>query len=139
MSDRRIIYSTVIGVFIILLVVMMLTWNYDRANPEALAKAQQLISKYQAAGLPTPADAEQVASVLGDDGGAVCEAAGSDIEQGYLKTRLGVGGEFYYRPAIVDAKVLQGMHLIVEVYCPEELSAVEDLQSQLNFDDVVRN
>jgi hypothetical protein len=118
MSSRA-IYWAVGGVLGVLLVVMLATWNYDKANAEAIDKANQLISAYQSAGMQAPKDPERVAKVLGTDGGEVCVAAGSDYLLGYLKTRLGVGGEFYFRPTIVDRRPLEGAAMIVKTYCPE--------------------
>jgi hypothetical protein len=125
MSSRT-IYWAVGGVLSVLLVVMLVTWNYNKANDEALAKANQLVSAYKSAGLPAPKNAEHVAEVLGTDGGEVCVAAGSDYLLGYLKTRLGVGGEFYFRPTIVDRSALAGAALIVKTYCPEKAPRLDD-------------
>lgn len=136
MSERR-IYWIVGGIVAVLLVVMLATWRYNRSSVEANRKAQQLIASYEAAGLRTPSNTRQVARVLGTDGGAVCKLAGSKLQQGYLKTRLGVGGEFYYRPVRVDREVLQGLALIVRVYCPDKLGDVRKLQHGLHFADVV--
>ena len=66
------------------------------------------------------------AKVLGTDGGEVCQVAGSDYLQGYVKTRLGVGGEFYFRPIIVDPRAVEGASLIVQTYCPEKAPRVDE-------------
>lgn len=138
MKNERTLWWVVIGGLVILLVVMVASWNYDRPSDEAEAKAQELIATYEAAGLPTPVDAETVARTLGEDGGSVCVAADSDLLQGYLKTRLGVGGEFYYRPTRVPARTIEGYVLIAKVYCPDALPSVEDLKENLEFGDVLR-
>jgi len=91
-----------------------------------------LISAFEDAGLTPPRSAENVAEVLGTDGGEVCVAASSDYLLGLLKTRLGVGGEFYFRPTIVDSRPLQGAALIVKTYCPEEAPRVEEFINGLN-------
>ena len=124
--SARAIYWTAIGVLAALLVLALLTWNYNKATTEALDKANQLISSYESAGLTPPRSAENVAEVLGTDGGEVCEAASSDYLLGYIKTRLGVGGEFYFRPTIVDTRPLEGAAVIVKTYCPEEAPRVDE-------------
>ena len=124
--SSRVIYWTVGGVFAALLVLALITWNYNKATEEALDKADQLISSYESAGLPPPRSADNVAEVLGTDGGEVCVAASSDYLLGYIKTRLGVGGEFYFRPTIVDRRPLEGAALIVQTYCPEEAPRVNE-------------
>ena len=124
--NSRAIYWAVGGALGVLLVAMLVSWNYDKANAEAVSKANQLISAYQTAGLPGPTNAERVAEVLGTDGGEVCVAADSDYLLGYLKTRLGVGGEFYFRPTIVDRRALAGAALIVQTYCPEKAPRLDE-------------
>jgi hypothetical protein len=123
--SHRAIYWAVGGVLGVLLVVALFTWTYNKATAEAVAKANQVISAYESAGLPTPKSAERVAQVLGNDGGEVCQVAGSDYLQGYVKTRLGVGGEFYFRPIIVDGRALEGAALVVQTYCPEKAPRVD--------------
>lgn len=135
MSNRA-IYWAVGGGLAILLVAALVTWNYDKADDEAVAKANQLISAYEAAGLTPPKSAENVAEVLGTDGGEVCVAASSDYLLGYVKTRLGVGGEFYFRPTIVDRRPLQGAALVVATYCPEEAPRLAEFVESLKSADL---
>jgi hypothetical protein len=135
---ERTIYWIVGGIFGVLLIVMLVAWNYDRQNDEANAKAQELITAYEEAGLRAP-DQDQIARTLGDDGGQVCATVDSELVQGYWKLRLGVGGEYYIRPVRVDGKIRQGLALVVDVYCPEKRPDVEDLFEEWDFDDVVRD
>src|SRR5512134_1462934 len=137
MRDRT-IYWIVAGAFGVLLIVMLVAWNYDRQNDEADAKAQELIAAHEAAGLQAP-DQDQIARVLGDDGGQVCDTADSDLVQGYWKLRLMVGGEAYVRPVRLDERVRQGLSLVVDVYCPEKRPDIEDFFEEWDFDDVVRD
>ena len=129
--SHRAIYWSIAGVLAVLLVAALATWHYNKASAEAITKANQLISSYEAAGLPTPKSPERVAEVLGTDGGEVCEVAESDYLQGYVKTRLGVGGEFYFRPVIVDSKAVEGAALIAKTYCPEEAPRVDEFLAGL--------
>ena len=135
---ERTIYWIVIGGLGVLLIVMLVAWNYDRQNAEADAKAAELISAYEAAGLRAP-DQDQIARTLGDDGGQVCDTADSELVQGYWKLRLGVGGEFYVRPVRLDGKIRQGLSLVVDVYCPEKRPDIEEFFEGWDFDDVVRD
>lgn len=137
MNDRK-IYWIVGTLFGVLLVVMLATWHYNRSSAEARQKAQALVAATQAAGLRVPADPERVARVLGTDGGMVCDIAGNKLQNGYLKTRLGVGGEFYYRPVTIDRRVLEGVNLIVRIYCPDKLGAVQRFENGLKYGNVVR-
>jgi hypothetical protein len=135
---ERTIYWIVAGLFGVLLIVMLVAWNYDRQNEEADAKAQELIAAFEAAGLPTP-DQDQIARTLGDDGGQVCETADSELVQGYWKLRLMIGGEFYVRAAPLDPRIREGLSLVVDVYCPEKRPDIEDFFEDWDFDDVVRD
>ena len=135
---ERTIYWIVAGAFGVLLIVMLVAWNYDRQNEEADAKAQELIAAFEAAGLPTP-DQDQIARTLGDDGGQVCETADSELVQGYWKLRLAVGGEVYQRATRLDGRVREGLLLVVDVYCPEKRPDIEDFFEDWDFDDLVRD
>jgi hypothetical protein len=136
--SHRTIYWIVAGIFGVLLIVMLVSWNYDRQNAEADAKAAELIAAYEQAGLPTP-DQDQIARVLGDDGGQVCETADSKLVQGYWKLRLMVGGEFYVRAVRLDGRIREGLSLIVDVYCPEKRPDIEDFFEDWDFDDTIRD
>jgi hypothetical protein len=135
---ERSIYWIVAGVFGVLLIVMLVAWNYDRQDDEADSKAQELIAAYEDAGLRAP-DADQIARTLGNDGGQVCETADSELVQGYWKLRLMIGGEFYVRPTRLPRSVRDGLSLVVDVYCPEKRPDIEDFFEGWDFDDVVRD
>ena len=104
-------------------------------QPQTVAEPQpQTVAQPQpqtAAGLQ-PLDPKQTAQALGEDGGQVCSLADEGQLLGYLKTRLGVGGEFYYRPVIVKRDVVVGTALVVKVYCPDELSHYDAVVSKLD-------
>lgn len=131
--SHKAIYWTVGGVMAVLLVVMMVTWDYHRDNAEALAKADRLISEFHAEGLATPLTAKQVAAALGDDGGTVCAATSSEAALGNLKTQIQVGGEFYQRPIILPENTFAGMRIIVDVYCPEHAGTVRAFIEDQHF------
>lgn len=131
--SHKAIYATVTGVFAALLVVMLVTFDYDKQNDAADQKAEQLITLYEAFDLPVPAKAEQISRTLGDDGGAVCATAKSASDLNQLKTQLGVGGEFYVRATDIDDSTIAGLVLIVGVYCPDQLDHVLDFVDDLDL------
>ena len=135
---ERTIYWLVAGGLGVLLIVMLITFNYDRQNAEADAKAAELIAVYEEAGLPAP-DVDEIARVLGDDGGAVCETADSELVQGYWKLRLAVGGNVYERPVRLDGRIREGLSSVIDVYCPEKRPDIEDFFEDWEFDDTVRD
>jgi hypothetical protein len=136
--SHRALYWIVGGCAVVLLVIMLATFDYSRSNNEAEAKANQLISKYQAAGLPTPADAKAVARVLGTDAAVICDANSGDLARGLVKLNLSVGGAFYTRPIRADRRVLQGVALIAETYCPDQLQKLQKLAKGQRFANLVR-
>ncbi|MFW0789457.1 hypothetical protein [Gordonia sp. CPCC 205333] len=131
--SHKAIYWTVGAVMTVLLMVMLVTWNYSRDNAAALAKADRLVIAYQAEGLATPMSASQVARVLGEDGGVVCSTAGSKAALGHLKTQIGIGGEFYVRPIILPENTFDGLRLIVGIYCPQNLATVREFIADQHY------
>ena len=126
-------YWIVAGVVVALLAVMLITYDYGKATGAAQAKARQLIASFEQAGLQAPVSAENVAYFLGEDGGIVCAAAGSQQALGALKNEIGVGGTFYTRAVIQDRDVLTGLRLIVQTYCPQHLPTVDVYISSYSF------
>ena len=131
MKGNRTIYWLVAGVLAVLLVVMLITFRYNRSNEEAIAKADQLITAFKDAGLRPPMDAARVASVLGTDGGTVCASVGSGVGRGIAKLHLMVGGNFATRPIINERRVGIGLRLIVQTYCPDKLPDAQQLIDNL--------
>ncbi len=131
--NERTIYWTILGVIGALLIVALISWDYSGPDDEALAKAEELIAAVEAEGRTSPLDAEQVASVLGTDGGIVCQGAGAAHQRGYILAHLAVGGEFYVRPVIVNPRTVAGLRLVVDTYCPEKASDVAALIDSLRF------
>jgi hypothetical protein len=137
--SHRTIYIVVGAVVAVLLVVMLVTYDYGTPDKDE-AKAQELITAFQEAGLPTRLDADQIADLLGDDGGPVCAAA-ADLPdghalRGYVKTRLGVGGEFYFRPTRFDRAAIRKALIVVRTYCPDELDGIRDIVDDLKLNNL---
>jgi hypothetical protein len=137
MKTHRTIYWIVGGLLAVLLVVMLVTWNYNRSNAEAVTKAQQLITAFDKAGLRTPASAEEVARVLGTDGGAVCASVRNGVGLGIAKLNLSVGGAFYTRAVIADKRLATGLVLVVQTYCPEKVPTIQEWVDNQHFGNVV--
>jgi hypothetical protein len=135
--SHRAIYGIVAAVFGVLLVVMLVTYNYNKSSDEALAKAQQLTATLGQAGLPTPKDPAQVAKVFGTDGGSVCASVQDGVALGIAKFNLSVGGEFYRRAVIADRRVAAGILAVVKTYCPDKIPTLQKFLDQ-HFDTVVR-
>jgi hypothetical protein len=135
--SHRAIYGIVAAVMGVLLVVMLLTYKYNKSSEEALAKAQQLTATLGQAGLPTPRDPAKVAAVYGTDGGAVCASVQDGVALGIAKFNLSVGGEFYRRAVIADRRVAAGLLAVVKTYCPDKVPTLQNFLDQ-RFDTLVR-
>jgi hypothetical protein len=133
MKGNRTVYWIVAGALAVLLVVMLITFRYNRSNDEAVAKAQQLITAFDKAGLAAPADPQRVAKVFGTDGGTVCASVGSGVGRGVAKLHLMVGGNFATRPVLNERRVGTGLLLIVQTYCPDELPDAQQFIDNLKF------
>jgi hypothetical protein len=137
--SHRAIYWIVGGVMAVLLAVMLITYNYNRSNDEAIAKAQQLITNLDKAGLRSPKDPAEVARVFGTDGGAVCASVDSGVALGIAKLNLSVGGAFYIRPIIADGRLRTGLLTVVQTYCPEKVPDLQEWLDSQKFETVAPN
>lgn len=135
--SHRALYWSVAAVLGVLLVVMLVSYNYNKSNDEALAKAQQLSATLSQAGLRTPKDTTEVARVFGTDGGAVCASVENGVALGIAKFNLSVGGEFYRRAVVADRKVAAGLLAVVKTYCPEKVPDLQKWVDSQNFDALV--
>ncbi|GID95792.1 hypothetical protein ACFQFC_02290 [Amorphoplanes digitatis] len=135
-TSHRTVYLIFGVAFLLLTGIALLTFHSAEESREADAKADQLISELTAAGARAPSQ-EQIARVLGDDGGAVCANAGEALSRGVLYSQItnGAAGPGQ-RPVIADSKVVQGQLLIMKVYCPDKVAEFQQVVDDLEFDDV---
>jgi hypothetical protein len=134
--ERQVTY-VVLGLFFLGFAVVGLTiFNSNKENQAAIDKAAQLSSELASAGLPVPAS-QQIYNVLGDDGGAVCAAPANALVKSMLYAGLtnGAAGPGQ-RPVIADNKAVQGVGLIIKVYCPEQAQDFQQVIDDLKFADV---
>jgi hypothetical protein len=130
-TSHRVTYLVLGVAFLLLTGVAMFSFLTAHEEQQAGEKAQQLSTELAAAGLRVPAT-DQIARVLGDDGGAVCADPTDALSRGVLYGMLtnGAAGPGQ-RPVIADNKVLTGQLLIVKVYCPQYLDQIQELADDL--------
>jgi hypothetical protein len=133
------VYIVAIICMVALLAVMVVAYRGHEKSTEALQKADQLNKAFVAAGIPA-VDRDQIAGTLGTDGGAVCDTSHSDLGKAALKNGLmngatGPGG----RGVTVARNTLVGEHLIIKLYCPENLTKFDKIVAGLKFADVVKD
>ncbi|RKE20003.1 hypothetical protein [Streptomyces sp. TLI_171] len=138
-SQHRWIYIGAIVVLVGMVVVGLLTFSQQHATNEAYRKADELISKLQSNGYPTP-DRSQIARTLGTDGGAVCADPGSALNRALQRVQLsnGAGGPGQ-RPVIANARTVEAGAIVLSVYCPDRLDDYQDTIEDYKTDDTVKN
>lgn len=129
----------VVGIaFVALLVVGQLLWRGPQKNAEASAKAQQLISAFELAGLQAPSE-QQIVGTRGVDGGPVCKTDFDELVQSNLNTLLANGAaQVGARGVIIDAKLVKGEGIVLGVYCPERLPEYEAFVKNLKTADLIK-
>ncbi|MEU4563833.1 hypothetical protein AB0F72_36110 [Actinoplanes sp. NPDC023936] len=132
-KNNTVLYVTAGVLVMVLVVISLLTFHSAEENAEATAQAEQLREELLAAGIAAP-PADQLAAVLGDDGGAACLDPGDALRRNVLLQQLtnGAAGPGQ-RPVIADAKVVQGQILIMSIYCPDTLAAFRQVVDDLKF------
>lgn len=130
----------IVGVLVVLVVIGLFTYGWMHSNAEADRKADELVQRLEAAGLPVPANHDTITRVLGTDGGAVCDDPGSALRKALLDQQLTNGGSFVgQRPVRASRNVLRGELIVLEVYCPEKVDALQDRIQHYRVDDVSKN
>ena len=136
---NRLMYWIIGGVVVVLIVVGLLTYSAAKNNTEAKQKAQQLEQKFQQAGLPVAASAEDIARSLGTDGGAVCQNPANALGKATLYDMIQNGADFVgRRPVIFDRRLLVGEALILQTYCPEKLKPYQETIDKLKSRNTVK-
>ena len=126
-ESHRTMYIVIGAVVVVLAIVGLFLYDAAQDNQEAQAKAEQLTQAFTRAGLPVPADTDQIVATLGDDGGAVCENPANALGKAILADQLTNGASFVgRRPVIADHRFVAGEALILQVYCPEKLEKYQN-------------
>lgn len=135
-SERSWIFITALVLLGVVTLAGVLAFSRGVDNAQAQNKANELINALTEVGARTP-DPDQVARVLGDDGGATCEDPNDALSRATLLSLLTNGATGPgARPVIADSRVVQGQLLIIEIYCPEELEDFKEFVDDLKTDDV---
>jgi hypothetical protein len=100
-----------------LVVLLLVVFHQARHTATAARKADTLIAAFEQAGLPAPSR-DQVISVLGDDGGAVC-ANPNDALNTAIRNQLGSNGAAGpgQRVGPIASRTVRGEVLVLQTYC----------------------
>lgn len=131
--ERSVIYIITVVVLVALAVIALVTFLSARQEVKAQDKAEQFLASLEENGITTSLTAEQVARVLGDDGGGVCANPNDALSKAVLFDRLSNGAAGPgQRPILAEDRLLEGQLLIIETYCPEELEEFQQFVDELN-------
>jgi nitrogen fixation-related uncharacterized protein len=131
-KDRRVVYIVITVALVLLLIICFVFYRSAQSNQQAQDKANQLIAALQKAGVRVVPSQEQIVSVLGDDGGALCKDPASALRKSILFSQLtnGAAGPGI-RPVIVDSKVFKGQLAAIQIYCPDQLPQFQQMVEKL--------
>ena len=138
-GEDRVTYWIIAVAVGVLMIVGLITYSGQKSSQQAQAQAQQLVTKYEQAGLPVPENLDIVIRTLGDDGGAVCDNPASALGKATLADQITNGADFVgRRPVIIDRDLVIGELLILQTYCPEHLQDYRDKIDDYKTDDTVK-
>jgi Tfp pilus assembly protein FimT len=129
---RSVTYIVATILLVVFAVVALLNFRSARETQQSLAKADQLIAEISAAGGTAPSR-EQIARVLGDDGGAVCANPNEALSRATFQSQLtnGAAGPGI-RPVIAPERVAKGELAVIKIYCPDKLADFQQFIDGLN-------
>lgn len=125
------VYVVIIVVIVALMAAGVAVRRHEKDNREARAKAQELITKLEAAGFKAPAE-DTIVELFGTSGGTFAENPGSGLLQAQLAMQYGNAGPAS-RSVIIDKDLLRAGLIILEVYAPEKLAAYQEFLDGLKF------
>ena len=105
-------------------IAVLATYSPGPSNAAAVTKANRVITLFRVHGLRPPVDRAGVVSLLGNNGGPVCAAPDSALNQSLQDQQLANGAaNVGARPVRVDHRYLAGELLVLQVYCPQKAPA----------------
>ncbi len=129
---RSVIYIVSVILLVLFAVTALVMFRQARETQQSLAKADQLIAEINAAGGTAPSR-EQIARVLGDDGGAVCANPNDALSRATFHSQLTNGATGPgNRPVIANDSVAKGELAIIKIYCPDKLAEFQQYIDDLN-------
>ena len=134
--ERSIIYIITVAVLVVLGAIAVFTFLAAREEARGVDKAEELITSLEDAGVDVTLTAQQIAGVLGDDGGVVCADPNSALSRAALLDRLsnGAGGPGQ-RPILAEDRLVEAGVLIIQTYCPDELEEYQEFIDGLELTD----
>ena len=134
--ERSIIYIITVAVLVVLGAIAVFTFLAAREEARGVDKAEELITSLEDAGVDVTLTAQQIAGVLGDDGGVVCADPNSALSRAALLDRLSNGAAGPgQRPILAEDRLVEAGVLIIQTYCPDELEEYQEFIDGLELTD----
>ncbi len=120
-SERSVLYVVLAVVVTGLSIWALAAFEPQQDTAEARSKAAELAVAFEQAGLRAPSE-DLIVRTLGEDGGTVCTNADNALNRAGLDRQLSNGAALAgVRPVIADRRVVKGVELSIDVYCPDRL------------------
>ncbi|GAA4053230.1 hypothetical protein [Agromyces indicus] len=134
--ERSIIYIITVAVLVVLGAIAVFTFLAAREEARGVDKAEELITSLEDAGVDVTLTAQQIAGVLGDDGGVVCADPNAALSRAALLDRLSNGASGPgQRPILAEDRLVEAGVLIIQTYCPDELEEYQQFIDGLELTD----
>ncbi len=127
------IYIAIAVVVIALMVAGVVVYHEGKQSREAQAKAEEFISKLDAAGLPAPSKAT-VVRLFGVDGGPALQAGQNALSRAQYAWQLQTSGPAT-RPVVLDPRFLRAAEIYLSVYAPGKLPAFKEFVAGLKLEE----
>lgn len=118
------VYITIIVVIVALMVAGAVLYRDQKESEEARAKARELITKLNAAGLKAPSE-DTAVRLFGVDGGPYAQNPDEELLQSQYAWQLGTAGPAS-RPVILDPDFATAAAIFVSVYAPDKLADFQE-------------
>ena len=137
LSEHHWIWIGAGALLLVVTIIAVIVFNYPSDDEVASEKADELIAEFRVNDIYVP-DKDVIVGMFGDDGGAVCDSADSDLGFAGLNQQLANGAaQVGIRPVTVADNVLDGELLVIQIYCPEHEDDFLDYVEDLDFEDVI--
>lgn len=134
-QSHKWVYIVIVVVIVALMVAGVLLYDQEKQSAEARAKAQEFVTKLEAAGLPAPSE-EAAVRLFGTDGGPFIGKPDEDLLHAEYAWWHGTGGAAS-RPLILDPDFVKAAEIFVSVYAPDKMAAFQEFVDGLELEETI--
>jgi len=127
------VYVVIVVVIVALMIAGAALYRDQEQTEEARAKAKELITKLNAAGMKAPSE-EAAVRLFGVDGGPFAQDPDETLLQSQYAWQLGTSGPAS-RPVILDPDFIKAAEIFVSVYAPDKLAEFQEFVNGLELEE----